>query len=443
MATGPKRAKRNDPGVVRRDHARRRYRPSPSDAAVTARLEEVLLPALEGLGGAYRQLGLRQRVLTLPVLAAAVLAMIWQQVPSVAELVRLLAREPLLWLPQALRVSEQGVNQRLRCLPATLFEHLVTAVLPELAARSKQRRQRPASPAVGRVQRHFAHLWAVDASTLEALFRKVGALRGLDVPPLAGKLWGMLDLVTMLPAQLWTGNDPQQNEKAGCPEVLARTPKGTLLCFDMGFFAFPFFDDLTDAGIFFLTKLREKSAYTVVRSLGSGPGWRDTIIQLGVYRSNPCRHPLRLVEIRFQNTWYRYLTNVVDPALLPPADVADLYRRRWHIESAFLTVKRLLGLSYLWTGAENGVQLQLWATWLLYAVLADLCDDIADHLLVPTERISQEMVFRALYHYARARLNGDPRSPVAYLAAPENADLDVLKPRRIPHATPLTIEIGA
>lgn len=134
MVMGPKRAKRNDPGVVRRDHARRRYRPSPSDAAVTARLEEVVLPALEGLGGAYRQLGLRQRVLTLPVLAAAVLAMIWQQVPSLAELVRLLVREPLLWLPEALRVSEQGVNQRLRCLPATLFEQVVTAVLPELAA---------------------------------------------------------------------------------------------------------------------------------------------------------------------------------------------------------------------------------------------------------------------------------------------------------------------
>lgn len=443
MANGRKQAKRNDPGVVRRDHARRRYRPSPSDATVTARLEEVVLPALEGLGGEYRKLGLRQRVLTLPVLAAAVLAMIWQQVPSIAELVRLVAREPLLWLPEALRVSEQGVNQRLRCLPASLFEHLVTAVLPELAARARARRQRPASPAVGRAQRHFGRLWAVDASTLEALFRKVGALRGLDAPPLGGKLWGMLDLVTMLPAHLWTGNDPQQNEKAGCPEVLARTPKGTLLLFDMGFFAFPFFADLTDAGIYFLTKLREKSAYTVVRTLGSGAGRRDTIIQLGVYRSNPCRQPLRLVEIRFQNTWYRYLTNVLDPALLPAADVADLYRRRWHIESAFLTVKRLLGLSYLWTGAENGVQLQLWATWLLYAVLADLCDDIADHLLVPTERISQEMVFRGLYHYARARVNGDPRSPVDYLTAPGNADLDVLKRLRKPRPTPLTFEIGA
>ena len=360
-----------------------------------------------------------------------------------AELVRLLEREPLLWLPQAIRVSEQGVNQRLRCLPAALFEQLVLAVLPDLTARARARQPRPPSAAVARAQRHFTHLWAVDAATLEALFRKVGALRGLAAPPLAGKLWGMLDLVTLLPAHLWTGDDPQQNEKAGCPEVLARTPRDTLLVFDMGFFAFPFFDDLTEAGVFFLTRLREKSAYTVVQTLGSGTGWRDSLIQLGVYRSNPCRCRLRLVEVRHAGTWYRYLTNGLEPAILPAADVAELYRRRWHIETAFLTVKRLLGLSYLWTGADNGVQLQLWATWLLYAVLVDLCDEIAEHLGVATERVSREMVFRGLYHYAVARANGDPRSPVAYLAAPENADLGVLKRRRKPRPAPLTIAIGA
>ncbi len=440
---GKKRVLKTEPGVVARDHARRRHRPGPSEAAVEARLEGLVLPALAGLGGEYRRLGLRQRVLTLPVLAAAVVAMIWRQVPSIAELVRLLEREPLLWLPAALRVSEQGVNQRLRCLPATVFERLVVAVLPDLVLRAQGRTPRPPSAAVGRAQEHFAHLWAVDASTLEALFRKVGLLRGLDAPPLAGKLWAMLDLVTLLPAHLWTGDDPHQNEKAGCPEVLARAPKGSLVVFDMGFFAFPFFDELTDAGVFFLTRLREKSAYTAVRPLDRGPGWRDTVIQLGVYRSNPCRHPLRLVEIKHAGVWYRYLTNVLDPAILPPVDAAELYRRRWHIESAFLTVKRLLGLSYLWTGAENGVQLQLWATWLLYAVLVDLCDDVAEHLAVPTERISQEMVFRGLYHYAVARQHGDPRSPVEYLAAPENADLDVLKRPRKPRPSPLTIERGA
>jgi len=439
MANGDrKQVLKTSAGVVARDHGRRRNRPGPSEGQIAARLEALVLPALAGLGGEYRKLGLRQRVLTLPVMAAAVVTMIWQQVPSVAEVVRLLAREPLLWLPQAIRVSEQGVNQRLRCLPASLFEQMVTAVLPELVKRAQDRSPRPPSPAIQRAQQHFTHLWAVDASTLEALFCKVGLLRDRDVPPLAGKLWGMLDLVTLLPAHLWTGDDPHQNEKAGCPEVLARSPQGTLLVFDMGFFAFPFFDAMTESGVWFLTRLREKSAYTVVQTLSRGPDWRDRLIQLGIYRSNPCRHPVRLVEVCHQGTWFSYLTNVPDPALLPREDVADLYRRRWHVESAFLTVKRLLGLSYLWTGADNGVHLQLWATWLLSAILVDLCDDIAERLIVPTQRISQEMVFRGLYHYAVARAHGDPRSPVAYLSAPDNADLAILKRPRKPRPVPLT-----
>lgn len=54
--------------------------------------------------------------------------------------------------------------------------------------------------------------------------------------------------------------------------------------------------------------------------------------------------------------------------------------------SAFNTAKRLLGLSYLWTGSINGVKLQVWATWLFYAILIDLADDIADELALPFDR---------------------------------------------------------
>ncbi|MBN3922262.1 MAG: hypothetical protein HWQ37_03530 [Nostoc sp. NMS4] len=74
--------------------------------------------------------------------------------------------------------------------------------------------------------------------------------------------------------------------------------------------------------------------------------------------------------------------------------VADLYRRRWRVEEAFYTVKRLLGLCYLWTGSINGIKLQVWATWLFYAVLVDLGDAVADELALPFDRISLEMIIR-------------------------------------------------
>jgi hypothetical protein len=60
----------------------------------------------------------------------------------------------------------------------------------------------------------------------------------------------------------------------------------------------------------------------------------------------------------------------------------------------------LLALSYLWTGSINGVKLQVWSTWLFYAVLVDLGDAIAQELELPFDRISLEMVYRGLYRMA-------------------------------------------
>jgi IS4 transposase len=83
--------------------------------------------------------------------------------------------------------------------------------------------------------------------------------------------------------------------------------------------------------------------------------------------------------------------------------VADLYRRRWRIEEAFNTVKRLLGLSYLWTGSLNGIQLQIWGTWLFYAVLVDLGDAVAQELSLPFDHIyERDDLSRSLSFFDRS-----------------------------------------
>jgi hypothetical protein len=85
----------------------------------------------------------------------------------------------------------------------------------------------------------------------------------------------------------------------------------------MGFFSFVWFDALTDAGKWFITRLRQKSCYQVVRVLSQGVYYKDEIIQLGQYRSNPGSHPVRLVSVLWGKTWYTYLTNVLDNSVLP------------------------------------------------------------------------------------------------------------------------------
>lgn len=418
---------RRRPVVLKRDHARPRTMPGPTSAALDAHLTELIQPAVFAQQDAYRRLGLRDRVLALPAVVAIVLTIIWRQVPAVSEAVRLLERDGVLWTP-AIRVSQQALSQRLRSLPASLFAGLWATLAATLHARAVAR-TRPLPPVIARVQQHYPRIWAIDGSTLEELFKKVGLLRSAQGTVLGGTMEAVLDLATKLPVHLWLESDPVGNDLRFLDRIKRVVTPGTLVVMDAAYYAFPFFDWLTEHGCGLVIRARTVRAERVVTVLHDSPSVRDRIVQMGLYRSNPCTHPLRLVEIQVQGKWRPYLTNVLDPAILSAADVVDLYGRRWRIEEAFLVTKRLLGLSYLWSGAYNAIAMQVWSSWLLYAVLVDLSDAIADELGCPLDAMSLEMTYRGLYHYTSAVHRGTTTDdPVTYLAAQQN--LGLVKRRR-------------
>ena len=70
------------------DHVRRRNMPGPDNEAIEKQLSELVSPAIASQMNYYRELGLRSRILTLPLMVAAVLTILWRQVPSVHELTR-------------------------------------------------------------------------------------------------------------------------------------------------------------------------------------------------------------------------------------------------------------------------------------------------------------------------------------------------------------------
>jgi IS4 transposase len=156
-----------------------------------------------------------------------------------------------------------------------------------------------------------------------------------------------------------------------------------LLILDRGFYDFEFFAALMEQEVAFITRPKSNAFWIGQKLLSSTETVKDQLIFLGTGTNGQPVLNLRLVEVRFSRVWYQYLTSVLDPTVLPPVAVADLYRRRWRIEEAFDTTKRLLNLSYLWTGSSNGIQLQIWATWLFYALLVDLGDAVADRIGLP------------------------------------------------------------
>ncbi len=376
---------------------------------------------------------MRERILTLPLMVAAVLTLLWRDVPGVTELGRLLETEGFLWCSPT-KVSQQALSQRFLTFPAILFERIFQSILPKLKARWSERHNRPLPESVQFTLSKFESIWIADGSTLEALFRKLKSLEDIKPGKLAGKMGVVIDLVTRLPVEIWFHENPSASDTRFEENLLDLVSAQTLLLLDRGFYHFQFWQKLIDKGIHFITRIKINAAIKYQQVFTDSYTLRDRLVQIGSGTKKTPIITLRLIEVRAGKVWRSYLTSVLDPEVLPPYVVIDLYQKRWRIEDAFNTVKRLLGLSYLWTGSLNGIKLQIWATWLFYSVLVDLGDGVADELSLPFDCISLEMIYRGLYYFHSASTRGEAHDPVKYFANPDiQKCLGIVKRQRKPN----------
>lgn len=373
---------------------------------------------------------LRDRKLDLPTMTAVVLSLVLRSVVSQAELLRMLRHEGLLW-SAPLDLSKQALSKRFDTMPASIFARLFDEVITYY----QHTQPSAAEPALGwwqqQVDKAFTAVWSADTSTLEQLRRTTKSLQSLQqsTHPLAGMIFAVVESFTATPVCVEYRQDQQTDELVFATKLLEILPEQGLVVFDKGFFQFALFDRFTEEQKYFLTRMRTQVRYEVIEVLAATPDYRDEIIVCGFYRSAPSRHRLRLVSVRWGKTWYQYVSNVLDPDRLSAEHLCQLYRSRWRIETAFNEVKRLLGLSYLWSGSSNGVEIQVYATWIIYTVLTHLCVDVARGLGRSIETISFEMVFRGLYHYSRSCSRASGQEVSTFLI--ENAkSLGIIKEHR-------------
>ena len=179
-----------------RPHAEFRHRsqiPMPAVAEVEQRLLDVLSPSLlaprqlerRDPRQPHRLIRMRQRLLTLPVMVAIMVSVVWRRVPSIAEVQKVLAREGLLGMAP-LQVSSQAITKRLAVLPAAVMGQLLAEVCARLQA------QVPPTvphPRWAPVRERFALIALVDGSTLEALRKKTPVLREREGLVLGARWW--------------------------------------------------------------------------------------------------------------------------------------------------------------------------------------------------------------------------------------------------------------
>jgi len=148
---------------------------------------------------------------------------------------------------------------------------------------------------------------------------------------------------------------------------------GTILVFDRGYLDFEWFARLTETGVFFVTRLKDGTAYDVVaRHAGPARGgvvtddWIALRSPQSAAKYEPGR-PLRRVEVVLpEGDRLVFLTNHLD---LGPTTIARIYKDRWQIELLFKALKQNLRVKTFVGTSANALHIQIWTAVIALLIL--------------------------------------------------------------------------
>lgn len=301
------------------------------------------------------------------------------------------------WHHGQLQISLPAVSKRLEQADPAVMADFFTRMTEQLVARQEDAPCDTLAPFASAVI-------ALDETTLDAVMRKLPALR--EIPRgsthlLGGKVTACFDLRRQLFHSIAIQENPRQNERVAAREAVATLPIGSLILADLGYFGFAWFDELTDAGHFWISRMRAKTSYTVDHVHYDDGSTFDGLVWLGAYRADQAKHRVRLLRFTHRGMSYAYLTNVTDPRRLTMADAAALYARRWDIELAFKLIKTDLHLHLLWSAKPTVLQQQVWAVLLIAQLLLALRSEVARRAEVDLFDVSMRLLIEQLPDYAR------------------------------------------
>jgi hypothetical protein len=373
--------------VCHANHMTKPNQPEP----ITQQLEDFLKTVITDLNPEPTHT--RGKPRTLPALAlwAGMLVCVARGFTAQLELWRLLSSKGLWDFPR-FALSDDAVYKRLKNASQdtmkTVFEHVTML----LALRFSSPVQPLAAFATG--------VFALDEMTLDQIKKRLPSLRGKIQTVLPGTITALFDVRSQLWRRLEFHESTVQNEKVAARSMLEFIPKGSLVLADLGYFAFAWFDHLTDQGFHWVSRLRAKTSFEVIHTLYESNGVLDAIIWLGKHRADQAAHAVRLVVFTKNKTTWRYVTNVLDPRVLSVREISVLYARRWDIEMMFNLVKTHLNLHVLWSSHVNVVLHQVFAVFTVAQVILGLRSEIAVRAQADVFDVSLDLMIRWLPRFA-------------------------------------------
>jgi putative transposase len=150
-------------------------------------------------------------------------------------------------------------------------------------------------------------------------------------------------------------------------------PKGSIVVIDKGYNDYEWYKQLTDKGIFFVTRLKTNAKYRIVcrRSVLKSKGLicDQTIEFTGIQTAKKGPIQLRRIAYRDAQTGKRYVF-LTNNFTLAARTIADIYKARWQVELFFKWIKQNLKIKSFVGTSKNAVMTQIWIAMCMYLLLA-------------------------------------------------------------------------
>lgn len=153
---------------------------------------------------------------------------------------------------------------------------------------------------------------------------------------------------------------------------LIHWPAGSIVVIDRGYLDFARLHALHQRQVSFVIRAKDNTRYTwsASREVDKSTGLRsDQTIMLVTPKSRRA-YPDRLRRVSYRDPdtdkFLVFLTNRFD---LPAITIAEIYRKRWQVETFFKWIKQNLSIKHFFGNSTNAVKSQIWIAVCIYLII--------------------------------------------------------------------------
>lgn len=208
----------------------------------------------------------------------------------------------------------------------------------------------------------------IDSSTI-GLFKDILGCVGRK--PINGRRKGgikvhtQINLQEKVPKLVWFSS-ARTHDKQFLKHI--QLEKGKIAVFDKGYNDYKTFDEFTQNGIFFVTRLKSNAVFEPVVE-NEIPSYidngvvKDEIIRVEVKENGKYLKTTDLRRIAYWDSQnercFEFITNLIG---MNAGHIALIYKKRWQIELLFKQLKQNFPLKFFLGDNENAIKIQIWCT---------------------------------------------------------------------------------